>query len=160
MPPMRAADWLIALLMCYFILMNVTVERYYCQGPLVEGDQRPLVQETIEFCRENNPLFLARPEWLVTATCFSAYGFAPFYALILVVAVTGAWGGKARAPILCFLGAKIYALLIYHWSEFTSAMPPKNLVPYFGVEGPYLVSFALVLMRLVAVQSSPKEKAG
>lgn len=53
---------------------QVTVERRYCHAPLVEDDDRFLMRETYEFGRDHNPLFLARPEWLRLATCFSAYG--------------------------------------------------------------------------------------
>jgi hypothetical protein len=37
-----------------------------------------------------------------------------------------------------------------HTMEFMSATPPQHLVPYFGVEGPYLVSIGLVIYKLSA----------
>ena len=149
------ADVLIVLLQLYFMLMNLTVERFYCAGPLLAGDTRFLVPETIAFCTDNNPLFLARPEWMVKATCASAYCFLPGYALIVYAAATRGWE-RMRVPILLFVGAKLYAIAFYHFMEFTSATPPPHPAAYFAVEGPYLVSIALVLMRVGGSTSKPK----
>ena len=60
------------------------------------------------------------------ATCISAYGFMPFYLLILVTALCDLWK-RTSVPILLFVGAKLNALLFYHIMEFTSATPPPNL---------------------------------
>ena len=49
---------------------------------------------------------------------------------------------------LCFVGAKLYAVMFYHYMEFTSRLPPQNLVPYFAMEGPYLLSIGLVLSNI------------
>ena len=134
-------------LQLYFMLMNLTVERAYSSGPLVAGDTRFLVAETIAFCQKYNPLFLARPDWLVAATTFSAYGFCPFYAAIIRAALANRWH-ELRLPIAAFVGMKVYALAFYHYMEFSSSTPPTQLLPYFAVEGPYLLSLALVSWRL------------
>ena len=112
--------------------------------------------ETYDFSVKYNPLFLQRPEWLKLATCFSAYGFLLGYLLIAYAAATGGWR-RLRAPIALFLGAKLYALAFYHFMEFTSATPPPHPAAYFAVEGPYLVSIALVLMRVSGSASKPKK---
>uniref|UniRef100_A0A7S3K6A4 EXPERA domain-containing protein n=1 Tax=Aureoumbra lagunensis TaxID=44058 RepID=A0A7S3K6A4_9STRA len=136
-------------LQIYFVLMNVTVERFYCQTPFDNvTDKRFLVQETIAFCKANNPLFLERPRWMQVATCISAYGYAPFYCIIMFAALTNKWH-KFRIVILFFIGAKFNALAFYHIMEFTSTTPPQNLLPYFAVEGPYLVSMILVVIRII-----------
>ena len=70
---MNAMDACLALLQVYFILMNVTVERSYCSAPITRASTCFLCPETVEFCEAHNMLFLARPEWLRLATCFSAY---------------------------------------------------------------------------------------
>ena len=119
------------------------------------ADARFLVPETIAFCSENNPLFLARPEWMVKATCASAYCLLPGYALIVYAAATRSWE-RMRVPILLFVGAKLYAIAFYHFMEFTSATPPPHPAAYFAVEGPYLFSIALVLMRIGGSTSKPK----
>ena len=144
---MRWTDILIIILQLYFILMNVTVERAYCAAPLVPGDSRFLIADTINFCQQYNPLFQARPEWMVTATCASAYGFLPFYIIIIFAALLNRWRAL-QLPIAAFVGCKIYALGFYHYMEFTSSMPPAHLVPYFAVEGPYLLSLALLVISL------------
>ena len=93
------------------------------------------------------------------ATCFSAYGFLPFYAIIALACLTDGWKEKRfRVPILLFLGAKLNALLFYHAMEFLSHAPPQNLVAYFGVEGPYLVSIALVLNKIAASSKAPAKR--
>jgi hypothetical protein len=141
-------DMLLSLLLVYFLLMNVTVERFYCHGKLVHGDSRFLVKETIDFCRDNNPLFLQRPEWLAKATCLSAYVLSLGYLFLLYVVSSNGWK-KFAVPLLLFLGAKAYAIGFYHLMEFTSDLPPKNLIPYFSVEGPYILSMAIVLSKVV-----------
>ena len=146
-------DGFLLLLQLYFLLMNFTVERYYCNSPFEEGDTRFLVQETIEFCTENNPLFLARPTWMVCATCISAYAFCVGYILVVVALLTNGWR-KLAVPLLLFIGAKMNAIFFYHFMEFTSSTPPVNLIPYFSVEGPYLVSIALVVYKVVVSLSS------
>lgn len=151
---MDRTDVLIALLMCYFMLMNVTVERSYCHAPITKESSCFLCLQTWAFCEANNRLFNERPEWMVMATCFSAYGFLPFYFIIAFAALTGAWR-TCRLPILLFVGAKIYALFFYHTMEFLSHVPPQNLVPYFGVEGPYLVSAALVVRKVLRAGGAP-----
>ena len=152
----RLLDGLVFLLMCYFMLMNVTVERSYCPAPITRESTCFLCQETVDFCEAHNPLFLERPEWMRLATCFSAYGFLPFYAIIALACLTDGWKEKRfRVPILLFLGAKLNALLFYHAMEFLSHAPPQNLVAYFGVEGPYLVSIALVLNKIAASSKAP-----
>lgn len=75
------------------------------------------------------------------ATCFSFSIFSIGYLLTIYYVITK----KARTLVLLFLGAKIYALCFYHVMEFMSDMPPRNLVPYFAVEGPYLLSIILTL---------------
>ena len=150
---MRVVTLVIVLLQLYFMLMNVTVEHNYCQGPLVAGDSRFLVQDTIAFCQKYNPLFLSRPDWMVKATCMSAYGFFPFYLVTLYACFSGQW--KRCSWILsAFVGLKVYALTFYHWMEFTSALAPKELIPYFAVEGPYLLSLALVASQIWASTTS------
>jgi hypothetical protein len=208
----RWVDYVLVILQLYFLLMNVTVERNYCHAPLEAGDTRFLVAETIAFCQQYNPLFLARPQWMVVATCTSAFGFLPFYLLIAFAAVTGRWK-TFRLPISIFVGCKINALLfsssslfetvflVIHWSdlhdrqrtlvlwpvldnvpvhiarvthsdshefmprspknhrfyhamEFLSTTPPPALVPYFAVEGPYLVSLALIIAQLLGAQEA------
>lgn len=46
--PGRALGYTIAALQAYFILMNLTVERFYCHAPLKRGDTRFLVPETLD----------------------------------------------------------------------------------------------------------------
>jgi len=148
-------DWLdgvIVLLQIYFILMNLTVERSYCEAPITKDSTCFLCPETYAFCEQHNRLFLERPEWMRLATCFSSYGFVWGYALIAYAAVSGEWFA-CRVPILLFAGAKVYALLYYHSMEFLSHVPPEHLVPYFGVEGPYLVSGFVVVWR--ALRAAP-----
>ena len=140
--------------------MNVTVERCYCHHTVHEcvAQGSFLAVETLDFVKVYNPLFLARPEWIRVATCISAYGFCPFYLLIAFAAALDQWP-RFRWPITIFIGAKLNALLYYHTMEFLSATPPPNIVPYFGVEGPYLVSIALVCWRMStasAAEAKPK----
>lgn len=148
------SDAIIVLLQCYFLLMNFTVENSYCHSPFVEGDSRFLVKETIEFCEQHNRLFLLRPDWMVAATCASAYCLCIGYAMIAVTCITKSWRQFA-VPILIFVGIKLNAILFYHYMEFTSSTPPENLGPYFSVEGPYLLSMLLVIIKVV---NSLKEK--
>mmetsp|Transcript_23973 Transcript_23973/g.77153 ORF Transcript_23973/g.77153 Transcript_23973/m.77153 type:complete len:98 (+) Transcript_23973:47-340(+) len=61
----RKIDAVILLLQVYFVVMNVTVERLYCRSELREGF---LVRETLAFCAKYNPLFLARPPWIVAVS--------------------------------------------------------------------------------------------
>lgn len=151
------ADILLLVLQCYFILMNLTVERFYCQGPLLPNDTRFLVKETIDFCKLHNRVFLNRPDWIVTATCISAYVLCCGYLCILLVTLTNSWK-RFAVPLLLFIGAKMNAILYYHIMEFTSSTPPENLVPYFSVEGPYLVSITLVVYKVYSSLNS-EEKA-
>jgi len=143
----------IAALQVLFISMNFTVEREYCDGPLDPNSTTLFVKDAYDFGVAFNPYFHNRPEWLVKATCVHAYGFWILYSLIFYLAVTDGWGrskflGRLVLPI--FLGAKVYAILFYHFMEFTSDTPPTKLVPYFGAEGGYLVSIALVFYKLVS----------
>mmetsp|Transcript_26741 Transcript_26741/g.39703 ORF Transcript_26741/g.39703 Transcript_26741/m.39703 type:complete len:160 (-) Transcript_26741:11-490(-) len=140
-------DFVIIALQCYFLTMNLTVERCYCEGPFEDGDNRFLIQETISFCSENNRLFLARPEWMVVATCASAYILSIGYTLTSVAAVTNSWK-RFAVPLLLFVGAKMNAILFYHYMEFTSSLPPQNLVPYLSVELPYVLSMVLVVLKV------------
>ena len=122
----------------------------HCHGELKEGDKRFLVPETISFCKLNNPLFLERPDWMKNATCLSAYVLSAGYLFLLTVIWSKSWRRYA-VPLLLFLGAKIYAIGFYHLMEFTHPkLAPQNLVPYFSVEGPYIVSMAIVLYRVVS----------
>ena len=151
---MDVVDLFLAGLQLYFITMNWTVERSYCAAPITEESDCFLCPETHEFCAAHNPLFLARPEWLRLATCFSAYTFCLGYLVILWAALTDGWA-KLRAPILLFIGAKLYALIYYHTMEFTSETPPQGLHAYFGVEGPYLLAGVLVIRKVLSVGLNP-----
>ena len=101
----RYLDALLVVFQIYFMLMNVTVERCYCHGPLSAGDTRFLMPETLDFAQQHNPLFLSRPRWMQMATCVSAYGFLPFYLIISLAAVLDKWAAFSL-PILFFIGAK------------------------------------------------------
>jgi len=82
------------------------------------------------------------------ATCVSAFLFPVGYCFILYVAASDSWNKVfAIAPVLLFVGVKSYAIYFYHLMEFLSDQPPQNLVPYFSVEGPYIVSLALCLVK-------------
>jgi hypothetical protein len=63
--------------------------------------------ETYEFSKEHNKLFLARPEWLVKATCVSASVLAMGYIALIFVTLTNSWK-KLAVPVAVFLGAKMY----------------------------------------------------
>ena len=152
MAPPRSVDYLILVLMVYFVTMNLTVERCYCKMTMeaCAAADWPLAAATIDFCLQYNPLFLARPEWMRVATCVSAYVFCAGYALIGMAAALDLWL-RLRLPLSVFIGAKLNAIAFYHLMEFSSTTPPPALVPYFGVEGPYLVSIALVIWRLACL---------
>eukprot|EP00937_MAST-01D_sp_MAST-1D-sp2_P004484 g4484.t1 len=112
-----------------------------------------MMQPTHEFASRHNPIFYARPAWIRVATCFSGVVFAPCYLAIAVSFWFGLDG--ARVPILCFVTAKIYALLFYHTMEYCGGgegSPPPNHVAYWGAEAPYLLGVALVLHRLRAAR--------
>lgn len=109
---------LLLALMCYFISMNLTVERCYCKLTVEScaADGWPLAEATLDFCKQYNPLFLARPEWMRVATCVSAYGFLFGYALIGVTAALDLWSALSL-PLALFIGAKLYAIAFYHMME-------------------------------------------
>jgi hypothetical protein len=108
--------------------------------------------ETYDFVSQHNKLFLSRPDWMANATCFSAYGLACGYLLIMFTTVTNSWK-KMAVPILLMLGAKIYALLFYHYMEFTHthlAPATTSLISYWSAEGPYGLGILLTLSKTVA----------
>ncbi len=155
------SNGLIIVLQVYFLLMNFLVERSYCLSPFSDADNRFLVPETVAFCKENNPLFLARPDWLVMATCISAFVFPLGYLSVLTVAVKDWWSKPAViALVLIFVGVKSYAICFYHIMEFSSTMPPpiSNLAPYFSAEGPYLLSLAMCTAKVLRVLNALPEK--
>jgi hypothetical protein len=140
---------LIAILQLNFLFMSYTVERAYCKGPLQADDPTPLVKTTIDFCEQYNPLFQARPEWVVKATCIHANCFWILYSIIFCTAILNAWSHRPlQNVILLGLGAKLNAVLFYHYMEFTSDMPPPNLMTYFGAEGAYMISIGLILYKI------------
>ena len=144
----------IAALQVIFILMNFTVEREYCDGPLDPNSSTLFVKDAYDFGVAYNPMFHDRPDWLVKATCVHAYGFWILYSIIFYLAVTDGWARSkflSQVVVPVFLGAKVYAILFYHFMEFTSDTPPPKLVPYFGAEGGYLVSMGLVFYKLVSL---------
>ncbi|KAL3917512.1 MAG: hypothetical protein SGARI_007694 [Bacillariaceae sp.] len=152
---------LIALLQLNFLFLSYTVERAYCQGPLQKDDPAPLIATTIDFCEQYNPYFLKRDEWLVKATCIHAHYFWILYTTIFLTAVFNAWGNRLlQNVILLGLGAKLNAVLFYHYMEFTSEIPPTNLLAYFGAEGAYIVSIGLVLYKIFATTSSTRKTKG
>ena len=116
----------------------------------------PQRAQAVDFGRTNNPLFVERPEWLVQATCASAYIMCIFYVLSLYLAVTDSWGRGplARVALPLFLGGKLYAISFYHYMEFTSHAPPPNLVPYWAAEGPYLLNMGLLLHKVVSMAAA------
>ena len=129
--------------------MSLTVERSYCDRPLVDKDPGFLMQQTYDFSVENNRLFLQRPEWLQKATCLHCWFFPYYYAAVLVTTLLDLWHVRPLQMIfLLFVGAKLYALGFYHYMEFTSEIPPQHLVPYFATEGPYLVAIGMVLYNI------------
>ncbi|KAG7371844.1 hypothetical protein IV203_017986 [Nitzschia inconspicua] len=151
----------IGILQANFLFMSYTVERAYCKGPLEQHDTTPLVQATIQFCEQYNPLFLNRPEWLVKATCVHCDYFWILYGGILFTSIGNLWDRRIiQYLILLGLGAKLYAVLFYHYMELTSDKPPPNLLAYFGAEGLYLVSIALVLYKVFTTPCSNERATG
>lgn len=144
----RPYDWPLILLYGYFIFSCVFIESKYClgSGPMDPLDTRFMMPETYEFSVKYNPLFVERPLWLRTATCFSAYGFLPFHFTLLAAFLFGI--NSFRSVAFVFAGMKIYALGFYHFSEFTSHKPPPELLPYWAPEGPYLIALAATLWRM------------
>jgi len=142
------------LLQAYFLLMNFTVERSYCADEFDTNPNGFLIPETVAFCNLNNRLFLERPEWMVRATCAHSYIFPIGYFLIMVLTVTDSWR-RFAIPLLLFIGAKINAIFFYHYMEFSSVTPPENLVAYFTVEGPYILSMLMVILKVFNSLYSP-----
>jgi len=91
-------------------------------------------------------LFLLRPEWLRVATCFSAYGLLLGNMAVAASAASGFT--RYRGVVTLYIGAKVYALIFYHWLEYTSATPPEDHMAYWSAESPYLVAMGLVCWRL------------
>ena len=148
-------NYIIAALQVTFMFTSATVERAYCIGPLQPDDTTPLVQQTIEFCRDYNPLFEARPTWLVDATCIHAYGFWILYSTIFVTAILDKWNLFPLQIMICLgIGAKLYAVIFYHYMEFTSEMPPPSPLIYFSAEGSYIVSIILVFYKIITASSA------
>ena len=52
------------------------------------------------------------------------------------------------------------AIFFYHFMEFTSSAPPENLIPYFSVEGPYVLSMALIIYKVYSANTelTPKNQ--
>jgi len=144
---------------CFFLLSTFTIERRYCHFALTEDDPTLLAKQTYEFSVENNPLFLERPEWLRVATCFHSYAFPPYYVAVLLTTLFDAWHVKVlQYFLLAFVGAKFYALAFYHYMEFTSHVPPPNVVAYFSAEGSYIIALAMVLTNIWRASSSKSSK--
>uniref|UniRef100_A0A7S4AXR7 Uncharacterized protein n=1 Tax=Pseudo-nitzschia australis TaxID=44445 RepID=A0A7S4AXR7_9STRA len=158
-------NYLIAALQVLFVFTSFTVEREYCQAPLDPSSSTPFVKETYDFGIRYNPLFHSRPEWLVKATCIHAYGFWVLYSLVFYLAVTDGWALSTtpawlrRVLLPTLLGCKVNAILFYHYMEFTSDLPPPNLLAYFGSEGSYLVSIGLVFYKLALSAASSSSDA-
>jgi hypothetical protein len=148
---MNYSNIILCTLQVYFILMSLTVERSYCDRPLVDGDSGFLMQQTYDFSVQHNPLFLERPEWLQKATCVHCKVFPFYYTAVFFAALLDLWHIRPLQMIfLLFVGAKLYAVVFYHYMEFTSHVPPQNLVPYFAMEGQYLASISMVLYKIYA----------
>jgi hypothetical protein len=148
-------NFFIAALQINFMLISFTVEKAYCRGPLDVNDSTLLVKETIYFCENYNPLFLERPEWLVKATCVHGHCAWVLYSIILLTAALDLWKSRFfQSIILLGLGAKLYAVLFYHYMEFTSHLPPPDLLAYFGAEGAYMLSIVLILFKISFASSS------
>ena len=79
----RLIDGLILTLFVYFLWSCIFIERHYCVEPLTPSSTG-LMKMTYEYSVENNPLFLARPEWLQIATCISAYVLGAGYVIMYV----------------------------------------------------------------------------
>jgi len=91
---------------------------------------------------------LRREPWLRVATCISAYGLSWGYAATLLTFLLGL--DALRMPVLLFTAAKVYAIGFYWLMEFTSDVPPPDLLGFVGPEGPYVLSIVLVLWRLLS----------
>ena len=142
-------NYVLVALQLFFMFTSATVERAYCLAPLDPNDATPLVKQTIEFCQQYNQLFLARPRWLIEATCIHAYWSWMLYSTILVTATLDKWYLRSiQTVILLGIGMKLYAIVFYHYMEFTSDMPPPNPLAYFSAEGAYIVSIVLVLYKI------------
>ena len=156
------SDVFLVALLCYFILMNLTVERVYCEGSVsIEKDERFLMPETLAFCSQHNKLFLSRPDWMVAATCVSSWVFLVGYIILLGTTFTRQWK-KMALPTLLFIGAKAYGIFFYHYMEFTHptlAPAPDSIVPYFSVEGPYIVAMGVVLYKVASALNNEGGKS-
>ena len=65
----------------------------------------------------------------------------------MLLTLTNSWR-RFSIPLLLFIGAKMNAIFFYHYMEFSSEMPPENLVAYFSVEGPYILSMLMVVLKV------------
>jgi hypothetical protein len=149
----------LSLLQCYFLTFAFTVERSYCAAPLTLNDSGFFVRDTYEFAKSYNPYFFDRPEWLRQATCVHGHLFWILYVAILVgVWIDPVWTMLRDAYVLG-LGMKLYALGFYHYMVFSSDRPPPSLVHYFGTEGPYLVSIAAVLYKILYLDNHHHSKS-
>ena len=86
-------------------------------------------------------------QWPYILYIYAFYLLVDRYFLIMVLTITNTWR-RFAIPLLLFIGAKMNAIFFYHYMEFTSATPPENLVAYFTVEGPYILSMILVVLKV------------
>ena len=125
------------------------MERPYCLRPLDPNDPSFLLRTTYEFSVKHNRLFLQRPEWIWKACCISAHIFPLNYCAVILVTITDSWRvGWIQTLLLIFTGIKLYAFGFSYYMQFTSDIPPENLIPYWATEGPYLVSMIMVLINI------------
>lgn len=142
----RPIDILILILYSYFLFSCIFIERHYCAHPLQEDDGDWLLKATYEYSFEYNPLFLSRPEWLMAATCISAYVLGTGYVFGVITFAVGI--NSMRIPILMFCGFKLYALTLYYYLEFFGSMPAPDILMFLAPEGVYYLALFLTLFRL------------
>jgi hypothetical protein len=143
----RPLDLLVVALNAFCVFSAVAIERQYCAAPLEEATGF-MGEATLAYAAKYNPLFLRREPWLRVATCISAYGLSWGYAATLLTFLLGL--DALRMPVLLFTAAKVYAIGFYWLMEFTSDVPPPDLLGFVGPEGPYVLSIVLVLWRLLS----------
>lgn len=161
-PPLaiKASNLLLIALQANFMLSNLAVERVYCHAPITAKDETFLLHATYEFGTKHNPLFMQRPGWMVAATCASAYGFLPFNMIIAATAALDAWNNRMLGTLsVLFCGAKLYAFSFHHYMELTSASSPPDLLVYFGMEVPYVISVLGVLYKVATAGGAERGRA-
>jgi hypothetical protein len=146
----RPIDIFLALIFLLFAVTSAISDLLPTIGvPMTADSPNPLVRSNYWYAVDADPLFMNPPVWMRIVTGLSAFGYGPFYLLLVFALLTGKNWIQLPAVIYATMISSITGLIVFGVEFFGEpALRTLNPSKFLAFNLPYVLLPLLLLIRM------------